>query len=150
MYDAEHIYNYDPLLALESSTAWATDHLNLTVVAPCCGNFGQMNPRICTFAWGSLKLQYKLANQDTLETRKRTQKKERQNTRRVVYELLPLMYYTSLWPLVTSSGTNHFTSSFGTYHSSHHLFFLMFCCLHMDYSLTSLIPNFKTIINQSW
>jgi hypothetical protein len=55
-----------------------------------------MNPRICTFAWGSLKLQYKLANQDTLETRKKTQKKERQNTQRVVYELLPLMYYTSL------------------------------------------------------
>jgi hypothetical protein len=62
----------------------------------CCGNFGQMNPRICTFAWGSLKLQYKLANQDTLETRKKTQKKERQNTQRVVYELLPLMYYTIL------------------------------------------------------
>jgi hypothetical protein len=34
-----------------------------------------MNGGICTFAWGSLKLQYKLANQDTLETRGKTQKK---------------------------------------------------------------------------
>jgi hypothetical protein len=40
---------------------------------------------ICTFAWGSLKLQYKLANQDTLETKeKNPKKKERQNTQRVV------------------------------------------------------------------
>jgi hypothetical protein len=30
---------------------------------------------ICTLAWGSLKLQDKLANQDTLETRKKTPKK---------------------------------------------------------------------------
>jgi hypothetical protein len=37
-----------------------------------------MNGRggICTFAWGSLKL----ANQDTLETRKKTQKKGEANT----------------------------------------------------------------------
>jgi hypothetical protein len=26
----------------------------------------------------------------------------------------------------------------------------MICCLHIDNSLTSLIPNFKPIINQSW
>jgi hypothetical protein len=34
-----------------------------------------MNAGICTFAWGSLKLQYKLGNHDTLETREKNPKK---------------------------------------------------------------------------
>lgn len=60
------------------------------------------------------------------------------------------MYYTSLWPLATSSGTNHFTSSFWTYHSpppsifSHDLLFTHDGLL--TYLLDSQLQNYHQSI----